>query len=178
MLADCKSMFIARVLIDARNVILLSSFTALCLDLAYIEGLIFFSWMDGSKLLIIRWEIYSMTISLRNTSNQWQRMHPAWFCLFCVCRFIFYWALSLAVLERCLSPGHVRDLGPFMIICQVTRLWALLALEFLVRLYLPQNHSSDIVHQEWGCLLTCDFYSRVWRLPRAVGPAICISPVV
>ena len=100
MLSDCKSMFLAWVLIAAENVILLSSFTTLCLDLAHILSiLIFFSGMDGSKLLTIRWEIYSITIYLRNTSNQWQRMCSAWLCLFGVCPFAFYWAHSLGGLE-------------------------------------------------------------------------------
>ena len=114
MLADCKSMFLAWVLIAAWNVIFLSSFTTLCLDLAHILSmLIFFSGMDGSKLLTIRWEIYSVKIYLRNTSKQWQRMHSAWFCLFGVCRFAFYWAHSLGELQRCLNPGHTHDLGAF-----------------------------------------------------------------
>ena len=114
MLADCKSMFLAWVLIAAWNVILLSSFTTLCLDLAHILSmLIFFSGMDGSKLLTIRWEIYSIKIYLRNTSNQWQRMRSARLCLFGVCPFAFYWARSLGGLQRCLSPGHVHDLGAF-----------------------------------------------------------------
>ena len=117
----------------------------------HFQGLIFFSWMDGSKLPTIRGEIYSLKIYLRSISNPWQRMYSAWAHLFGVRRFVFYGAFSLAGLERCMNPGHVIW-GP-----SLPSAWSPDREHFWLRSFrwgCPTHLSSDIICQEWGWLLT------------------------